>query len=49
MLKYITPPYSNGSVYWYVVLVEYIAFPHTKFPVCTKYWSYNLATPYPIA
>ena len=36
IFKYITPSYSNGSVCWYIMLVEYIAFPYTEFPVRTK-------------
>ena len=36
VFKYITPPYSNSLVYWYVTLVEYIAFPRTEFPVYTE-------------
>ena len=36
IFKYITPPYSNSSVYQYVALVEYVAFPCTKFFVHTE-------------
>ena len=28
--------YSNGSVYWYITLVEYVTFLYTKFPVRTE-------------
>ena len=28
--KYITPPYSKGSVYQYIILIKYIIFPYCK-------------------
>ena len=36
IFKYITPPYSNSSVHWYIALVKYITFLYIKFPTHTK-------------